>query len=52
MAEGVASDVQRHMTGGSEGQSILRVRQPRELTASEGGGPAVLLPYPRFSMKF
>ena len=47
IAEGVASDV-RHLTGSSEDQSTLRVRQPRELSTTEDGAPAVLLPYPRF----
>ena len=52
IAEGVASDV-KHLTAGSgEEQSTLRVRQPRELAPSDGSGPAVLLPYPRFRMDF
>lgn len=52
VAEGVASSVQ-HATGSSEGgQSTLRVRQPRELAAPDGSGPAVLLPYPRFRLDF
>ena len=48
--EGVASagDVVLHKGG----QSTLRVRQPRELAAPDGSGPAVLLPYPRFRVDF
>ena len=55
-AEGAASEV-KQLTGGKE-EVMLRVRQPRELSlgassgAVDGGGSAVLLPYPRaFTMQ-
>ena len=48
-AEGAASDAKRvQQTGGGTDSAVhvLRVRQPRELSQT-GGGPAVLMPYPR-----
>ena len=60
-AEGVASDVKHLTSGGSGGEISLRKRQPRDLTvqhpsaSGSGGGsnvPAVLLPYPHFTMEF
>ncbi len=51
VAEGFANQG-KHLAGGSEEQGTLRVRQPRELAATDGSGQAVLLPYPRFQMDF
>ena len=52
VSEGMTSGMTASAGSSSEGPSTLRVRQPRELTAADGSGPAVLLPYPRFRVDF